>query len=220
MFNDKKNILFDLDGTIIDSHDGVINCFIETLEHFGHIPPMKEDLSWCIGPPLFYSYNILVPGKDIEYIEELVRYNRKIYGEKWVFHCKIFAGMGELITQLASHKTLYTATAKPQIFAEEILAKLNIDHYFTKIYGSGIDGSLENKIELVKHIIIKENISPEESILIGDTKFDIVAAQGNNMDVIAVRWGYAQKNELEDNHPSVICHDIAQLARLISSSPR
>ncbi|KKB96817.1 5'-nucleotidase [Candidatus Arcanobacter lacustris] len=212
MFYHKKNILFDLDGTILDSYDGVISSFIETLAHFDHKAPAKEELSWCIGPPLEYSYKILVPNREEDHINRLVEYNRKIYGEKWVFHCKLFPGMRELIAQLANKASLYTATAKPQIYAETILKNLHIDQYFVKIYGSGIDGSFENKSELVSHIFESSNIKAEDSVLIGDTKYDIIAAHNNNLDVIGVKWGYAAEGDFDKYKPSTICSDIKELA--------
>jgi phosphoglycolate phosphatase len=215
MFYNKKNILFDLDGTILDSYDGVVSSFIETLLHFDHQAPPKEELAWCIGPPLEYSYNILLPNREKDHIDRLVMHNRKIYGEKWVFHCKLFPGMRELIAQLAEKKSLYTATAKPQIYAQTILTNLGIDQYFTKIYGSNIDGSLENKTELVAHIFQKEEINIDNSVLIGDTKYDIIAAQNNKMDVIGVKWGYADEGDFEKYKPSVICSDIKELASLL-----
>lgn len=215
MFYYKKNILFDLDGTILDSYDGIISALVDTLIYFGHEAPAQDSLSWSIGPPLEDIYNILLPNQDKLYINKLIEYNRKIYGEKSILKCKLFAGMRELIIELAAKKSLYIATAKPQIFAQTILKNLGVDQYFKHIYGSGIDGSLENKTDLLAYILKDANINQDDSLLVGDTKYDIIAAKNNNLGVIAVKWGYSEIDDFDKYRPSSICESIEELKKLL-----
>jgi phosphoglycolate phosphatase len=215
MYKDKKNILFDLDGTIIESKEGITNCIIETLTHFNYKPPSKNDLDWCIGPPLHDCYRILTNTQDANHLEEIINYSRQIYSEKWIYECSIYPGMMEVITNLKKDKNVYIATSKPRVFAEKTMEHFGITNYFNKIFGSEFDGKLENKEELIAHILKDQNISASDSIMIGDRKFDILGARANNMQVIAVTWGFADMDEFETHVPDYICEHITDLNKIL-----
>jgi phosphoglycolate phosphatase len=213
LYKHKKNILFDLDGTIIESKEGIAGCITETLTHFGYTPPTKLD--WCIGPPLHDVYRQLINNSDESHIEEVVAYNRKIYSEKWIYECSLFAGIIDVITHLHRDKQVFIATSKPREFAERTMEHLGINHYFKKVYGSEFDGSLENKSQLIAHILKNEQINASDCIFIGDRKYDIIGAKDNNMEVIAVTWGFAGDDEFTEHKPSHICHHVLDLINIL-----
>ena len=212
----KTDILFDLDGTIIDSKTGIANCITTSLSHFGYQAPAHHQLDWCIGPPLHESFRILTGSSNDEHIDEIVSYNRTIYSSVGMFDCIIYDDMLDVIKTLAISKNIFIATSKPRLYAEQILAHLKIDQFFNKIYGSEFDGRLEQKTDLLQHIIDQENLNVASCVMVGDRKYDIIGAQAHNMDVIGVKWGFAGPQEFEQYKPSVICNSPKDLLSIIS----
>lgn len=191
-----KNILFDLDGTIIDSGKGITNSVKYALKKLGEdIPPM-EVLYKFIGPSLKYSFTTFC-GFDQEKALKAVELYRETYRLKGVYENDLYKGIKELIIALFNKgKTICLATAKPQIFAHKILQQFELDQYFSHIVGATLDGSHSEKSEIIELAIIKSQCNCNESVMIGDREYDILGAKANNIDSIGVLYGYGSKEEL------------------------
>ncbi|MBQ9604388.1 MAG: HAD hydrolase-like protein, partial [Firmicutes bacterium] len=134
-----KYVLFDLDGTLVDTGEGIMLSVKQTLEKMGLAPLSYEDTRSFIGPPLKDSF-IQKCGLDENTADEAVRTFRAIYKEENLFKCALYDGMTELLAELAENgHTLIVATSKPPVFAKAVLEHLGIDKYFADVTGSGLD---------------------------------------------------------------------------------
>ena len=128
----KKTILFDLDGTLTDSGEGIINCAILALEHFGLPIPSREAMRVFVGPPLHESF--IKHGVPADQAEEAIRIYRSRYIPIGKFENTPYPGIRELLEKLKSHgHTLYVATSKPETMSVEILEHFDLAKYFDKI---------------------------------------------------------------------------------------
>ncbi len=190
-----KHLLFDLDGTLTDSGEGIIHCGQETLAHFGLEVPSYDELRPMVGPPLRDS--LLRFGITEENMEEAVEVYRKAYVDHGQYENFPYPGVEDLLKQLRSdgHK-LYVATSKPEIMAEHILKHFALDQYFDEICGSSLDGKRITKSEVIRHLL-KQLPMDEKIIMIGDTIYDIEGANELGLSSIGVAWGYGDLEQMK-----------------------
>ena len=191
------NILFDLDGTIIDPKIGLFECLKRTLEEFRAYIPVDTELKSCIGPPMRKTLGRLIKTEDTTIIESALGSYRKHYAESGIFRCELYDGITNLIVELHSRGHLiFLSTSKMHSFAVKILNHFNLRRYFTEVYGTEASASLDNKSDLVRSIILSQKLRESESVIIGDRKFDIEAGKTNGIGTVGVLWGYGSKQEL------------------------
>ena len=195
-----KYILFDLDGTIIDSSLGVTNSVMYSLKKLGEPVPQREKLLKFIGPPLFTSYTQYC-GFSEEKANLAIEYYREEYDEKELFNNRVFEGIEDMLSYLKSKgKSLIVATSKPEVFAKQILNKHDISKYFDFIVGATFDGERNHKHEVLNYILENCNIDNKQNcVLVGDTRFDAVGAKNVKIDCIGVSYGFGTKKELLEN---------------------
>lgn len=213
---DKKHIIFDLDGTLSDPGEGIINSLSQALEHFG-IKGDPQILRTFIGPPLTDSFQEHY-GFDAEQTAEAIRLYRKYLLEDGLFKNVIYPGIPELLQDLTDKgKTLAIATAKPTVQARQVLEYHQIDHFFKEelVVGSFLDGRRTNKGELIATVMELLGGIPEEKVMIGDRKFDILGAKANGIDVIGVTYGYGELEELESLKPTAFAESVDELKKLL-----
>lgn len=195
-----KNILFDLDGTITEPREGIINSMLYALEKYGIQIEDKTTLYKFIGPPLRDSFRELC-GFDDAKTEEAVRYYREYYSVHGVLGNDIMPGMEEALARLkAAGCHLYVATSKPEKFAKQILEHLNLADYFDMIAGSLMDGSRDKKELVIGYLLEQAGIGTEgqalkDTVMVGDRCFDIIGARHFGMDNIGVTFGYGDREE-------------------------
>ncbi|MGB3948079.1 MAG: HAD hydrolase-like protein [Bacteroidia bacterium] len=212
--NNYQHILFDLDGTLTDPQEGIINSVQHALKRW-NIKKENHELLYFIGPPLHKSFEEIL-GSEKEAFKAVDVY-REYYSVKGIFENKLYEGIPELLEALnKNNKTLHVATSKPTLFAEQILHHFNIHHHFKTIIGSNMDGSRTEKNEII-HEIIKQypKSSPKEFIMLGDRKYDIIGARYHNIASIALTFGYGTKEELKSEKPTFIAHKVSDLYALL-----
>ena len=142
-------ILFDLDGTLTESAEGITNSVIFALDKMGIKETDKEKLKVFVGPPLDESF-MKYYGFDKEGAREAIENYRIYYRAKGIFEAPLYENVKETLEQLKkSGKELYVATSKPEVFAKQILEHWEIAHLFTDIAGANLDGSKVNKDEVI-----------------------------------------------------------------------
>jgi phosphoglycolate phosphatase len=193
-----SHILFDLDGTLIDSKRGIFASYRTMLRGLGHEPDPAVDLNFVLGPPLQdVIAEVLAHYGDTRIADGMAAY-RQSYAETGMFNCTAYDGIPELLERLTSRGLqLYLATSKRRVFAESILGRIGLARYFRTIYGAEPDGSIDHKPELIAHILSRDNIPPAKAVMIGDRRFDIAGAQANHVSTIGVLWGYGTRDELD-----------------------
>jgi phosphoglycolate phosphatase len=191
-----KNILFDLDGTITDPQEGILNCIEYALEKLKVEKPERSSLKKYIGPPLWESFKEMLDTESFEEANNAVMLYRERFSDVGMFENKPYEGIHETLDKLCSKGyTLYICTSKPGVFAKKIAEHFKFAHYFKHIYGSLLDGSLVDKDKLIAHIISEEDIVPADSAMIGDRKYDIEGALANSLNPYAVNYGYGCEEE-------------------------
>ena len=201
-----KNILFDLDGTITDSANGITNAVKYAIHKMSVIYPslniiLPEDniLRKFIGPPLDISFRKYIYDDQDKGIEFIKYYREDYNGNNGLFNCTLYDGIYDLIKTLYNNNfNIYLATAKLLESAESIIKHFDLDRYFTNMYGPVLGGTMKNKFDVLKYASLKENFNKNETIMIGDRIDDIEAAKNMGFDSIAVRYGFGNDEEFRD----------------------
>ncbi|MCL2514216.1 MAG: HAD-IA family hydrolase [Oscillospiraceae bacterium] len=211
-----KYILFDLDGTIINSAPGIINSIGYALEKLGEPVPGREALYKFLGPPLQRSF-IEILGFSKEKTDRAVEYYRGNYREKGIYGCAVYPGVPELIKSLkAGGRTVVLATSKPIIFSEKILKNIGLHEYFDFISGSELDGSRVDKYEVIKYALDSLKIeNPSEAVMTGDREHDIIGAKKAGIASIGVLYGYGSLFELQSAGADYVAADTEELYEFI-----
>lgn len=189
-----KNIFFDLDGTLTDSGPGIIRCAGLALSHFGITPGSREEMGVFVGPPLRDTFaRFGIPAEDIE---EAVRVFRLHYNAGGIFENTLYPGIREMLEALQSRGyRLYVATSKPEIMAQKVLAHFDLTQYFSIIRGGSMDGSRDSKSQVIA-ALLEELGGAADTIMVGDTAFDVLGAKVHHMPTIGVTWGYGHREDM------------------------
>ena len=194
-----ETALFDLDGTLIDSGEGITNSVAYSLKKFGIDITDKSELYSFIGPPLHESY-MKFYGFSEEKAKLAVEYYREYYRKKGIFENQIYEGVEALLQRLHDKGiTLMVATSKPELFARQILEQLNLADYFTCIAGANMDQTMTKKAEVISYALTTAGISDaSKAIMIGDREHDILGAKAAGIDALGVLFGYGSYEELKN----------------------
>jgi len=188
-------IFFDLDGTLIDPKEGITLSIQHALREMGGDVPSQSDLTWCIGPPLWDSFRILMGDKAD--LDEAVALYRERFADVGVFEADVYDGIGEMLMDIReAGLPIYVATSKPNTYATTMVEHFGISHYIERLFGSELDGTNSDKTDLLAHALAETGADPFQSIMIGDRKHDVEGAQNNDIRTIGALWGYADDGEL------------------------
>lgn len=210
-------VLFDLDGTIIDSGEGVTNSVAYALKKFGIEVEDKSTLSKFIGPPLIYSFKTFY-GFDDEKAKLAIEYYREYYQDKGIFEGDIYEGVEELLCNLKkAGKKIILATSKPEAFAKRILEKASLIKYFDFVAGATLDESTRiTKIDVLEYALKEAKIDTvDDVIMIGDRFYDIEGAHNFGIDCLAVLYGYGARDEFEKYGAEYIFETPAQISKFL-----
>ena len=194
-----KNVLFDLDGTLTDSREGIVRSLQYAFEQLNLECPSPAELQSHIGPPVRSALSVMIGTEDEGLIEEALRLYRVRFSETGIYENEVYSGVPEMLAVLrASNRRLFVATSKPLVFTEKILNHFRLTDHFDGIYGSELSGRLDNKVELIRHVIRSAALAPEETLMVGDRMFDIIGARENGCLSVGVTYGYGSEEELRE----------------------
>lgn len=210
----KKAILFDLDGTLTDSGEGIINCAILGLQHFGLPIPDRSTLRVFVGPPLHETF--IKFGVPADKAEEAVAVYRSRYVPIGMFENAPYPGIREVLETLKRQgHTLYVATSKPEWMAEEILRKFELDGYFDRICGATMDTSRTEKSQVIAYLL---NLigGAEHAVMVGDTKYDVIGAAAHSIPTVGVSWGYGEVADMQEAGAAAIANTMDELLQYLT----
>ena len=208
-----KTILFDLDGTLTDSGEGIINCVILGLEHFRLPVPDREALRVFVGPPLHDTF--VKFGVPEDQADEAVRVYRSRYNTVGKFENTPYPGIYELLQFLRNNgHTLLVATSKPESLAVEIMDKFELSKYFHRICGASLDRSRSTKEDVIAYLLA-QNGGAEDMVMVGDTAFDVLGAAAHGIPTIGVSWGYGSVEEMVAAGAKAIAYTMDELLALL-----
>ena len=208
-----KTILFDLDGTITDSGEGIINCALYALEHFQLPLPDREAMRVFVGPPLHETFIKFGVPKD-EADAAVAKY-RERYIPTGMFENKPYPGVEDLLIALKAqgHKLLI-ATSKPEWMAVDILKHFALDKYFDSICGATMDARRTSKDAVIGYLLEK-NGTAENMIMVGDTEFDVLGSAKHNIPCIGVSWGYGSIEQMVSAGAIAIANSMQELLQYL-----
>ena len=208
-----KTILFDLDGTITDSGEGIMNCATYALEHFGLPVPDRTTLRQFVGPPLRDTF--IKFGVPADKAEEAIAVYRSRYLPIGKYENVPYPGIYELLERLQNEgHQLYIATSKPESTSVDILNKFELSKYFARICGATMDGSREEKAQVIAYLL--ETTAATDAIMVGDTAFDVIGAASHGIPTIGVSWGYGEVADMEKAGAKAIAHTMDELYELLT----
>ena len=189
-------VFLDLDGTIMESHMGILSSLRIAFRAIGRADLAASDLMWMIGPPFQDSFAKL--GLSDSETETALEAYRDHYQGGGMYDARIYDGMIAAMDQMrADGARLYLATAKPHHYALKITKHFEIAPRMTREFGPELDGTRNWKGDLLAHALRETGEDPARSVMVGDRHHDIAAAAEVGMPSFAVRWGYGAKPEWE-----------------------
>ncbi|TYC56304.1 HAD family hydrolase [Rhodobacterales bacterium] len=213
-----STVLFDLDGTLTDPYEGISRSIRYAMDKMGGAVADGDDLRWCIGPPLWDSFSVLLETDDRSELDRAVAFYRERYTVTGLFENTLIPGIADVLSRLRAHGfRLHVCTSKPHVYARKIVDHFDLMPYFGEIYGSELSGERSAKAELIAHILETEAILAEEAVMIGDRKHDLVGANANAVRGIGVLWGYGSRDELAAEEPVMIAEAPSDLADYFSA---
>jgi phosphoglycolate phosphatase len=199
------DVLVDLDGTLVDPKPGLIGSVQYALRKLGRPVPAADELLWMIGPPLRVSFPKLLGGDHLA--EAALAHYREHYRNGAMYEAIVYDGIVDALDALAAAGSrLIVATSKPHHYARPILEHFDLARRFAAVHGPELDGTNDQKSDLIAHIIAREGVDPARAVMIGDREFDVLAAVRNGMPAVGVTWGYGSAAELDSAGAAALCH--------------
>ena len=207
-----KAILFDMDGTLIDSSEGITKSVQYALKHFGIEISELDCLKSFIGPPLADSF-VRYYDFPVEQAREAVDVYRERYNVTGIFECSLYPGVRECIEELKRKGYLIgMASSKPEISCRRILEHFDILSLFDDVVGATMDGRIDTKEEVLHEVMRRwKDIPREEMCLIGDTMFDVEGANLVGVPCVAVSFGFGNVDEMVAAGAKAVCDDMRKL---------
>lgn len=208
-----KTILFDLDGTLTDSGEGIINCAWLALKHFDLPLPDKQAMRVFVGPPLRDSF--LRFGVPEDGVEKAIEIYRSRYVPTGMFENTPYPGIKSMLAALkAQGHQLFVATSKPEGMATAILEKFQLAPYFDLICGASMDDTRDSKDKVIAYLLEKTG-GKDDYIMVGDTAYDVEGAAVNGIPTIGVAWGYGKVEDMEAAGAKAIAYSPAELLQML-----
>ena len=210
-----KYVLFDLDGTLTDSKEGIIKSVAYALEQMGEATEGRLDQHTIVGPPLLTTFED-VYGFSPEKARQTYAYFQERYSTIGKFENRAFDGIVPMLKAMKEAGIRsFVATSKPQVHAEAICQKFGIAPYVEAIAGPAVGGT-DTKADVMRRILA--GLGPVEkgdAVMVGDRRFDIIGAHELGLPVIYVTYGYGDEAERKAFQPEYTAATVGDLKRLL-----
>ncbi len=194
----KSYILFDLDGTLTKSAEGILNSVRYALREMSFDVPDGATLNRFLGPPLVDSFQKYCK-MSVEQAQEALRLYRVYFKEKGIYENKPYDGVPEMLNAVQnSGKKAVLATSKPEEFANIICKHFGLSQYLFRIVGATMDGAISKKADVVRLALESCKIDAADAVMVGDRANDVDGAHFNGVPCIGVLYGYGSRTELAD----------------------
>ena len=218
-------ILFDLDGTLTESHPGIIRSIRYALDAMGYPHPADEVLRLFVGPPLAESFAgyLHMPEQDIP---EAIRLYREYFSSRGKYENSVYDGIPAMLESLSrSGYRLGTASSKPEAFVRDILAYFQLADYFSLICGASMDGTRSEKPDVIRYVLQEAGSGQadaetlrREVVMVGDRRYDVTGAHEMGLSAIGVTWGYGSREELTESGADALAADPEELYRILTGN--
>ncbi len=208
--------LFDFDGTLFDTSKGIITSAKYALQKLKIPIGSDDELRTFIGPPLLETFKVQFELNDDDAIMATKLF-REFYGKEGVYLCHPYKGIKETLSILKRKGVrLYVATSKPTVFTNAILSRYKMNDCFDDVVGSNLDNSRSKKVDIIKYILEKRDITDLKDVyMIGDKKQDYIGARDADVNFIGVLYGFGSEDEFPVS--SILCKSVGDLESKIIS---
>lgn len=209
-----------MDGTIINSEEGITKCVQYALRAYGIDEPDRKKLLCFIGPPLDPVFQEKYGMTEEEAWQAVERY-RERFDVKGIFECCLYDGVRDAIIRLKEKGyVLALASSKPETACRRILEHFSLTPYFEEVVGSTLDGRISTKEEVLEELgrrMADCQIGRDEMCLIGDTKYDAAGAKAFGIRCIGVSYGFGTREELLDAGAEAVFDQMEEVERYIEN---
>lgn len=210
--------LFDLDGTLTDPREGITRSLAYALERMGVVPPPLEELEFAIGPPLRASLAKLIGSDSREDVERAIALYRERFADVGLFENRPYDGVAETLEGLRRRGVrLLVATSKPTVYARRIVERFALAPHFDEVHGCELDGTREDKRDLLAYMIPRHGLDARGTVMIGDRGADMRAARHHGLHALGALWGYGSAEELREAGAHGLCEGPAGVDRAIAA---
>lgn len=190
-----KSVIFDFDGTICDTGEGIKKSAKYALDAFNIPSDDWQTLDCFIGPPLLVTFqeqfNQSAADADL-----LVQKFRERYTNTGIYECELYNGIKQLLINLKDDgMKIGIATSKPQVFVETLLNKFAIAKYFDSVCATSFAADCESKQNIIARCLKELETEPKDALMVGDRFYDIDGAKADMVDGAGALWGYGSKFE-------------------------
>ena len=210
-------VLFDFDGTVVDTGEGILKSLQYSFEQMGHEVPEMSELKKFIGPPIHYSYTHFY-GISEDEVGMYIKKYRERYKVNGIYECVLYDGMKELLCELKSRGVkLGIASSKPEHLIYSVADYLGVTDFFDAIVGVKIDDSNHSsKTGLVIEAMSQLGAEDKSQVLmVGDRCFDIDGAAGAGVDSCGALWGYGNEAEFLEHKATFIVKEPSEVLNLL-----
>jgi len=183
-------VIFDLDGTLTDSAQGIVSSFRHALGSIGAVVPDGDLASRVVGPPMHLTLQEMGLGANAD--AAIAAYRADYSTRGWAMN-RLFDGIPALLADLQEAGIrMAVATSKAEDTAQRILAHFGLDDRFEVIAGASVDGSRATKADVVAHALAQLEPLPDRVLMVGDRSHDVEGAAEHGIDTVVVGWGYGR----------------------------
>lgn len=210
-----SNYIFDLDGTLTDSRQGIFNSLVYALQQLGYNEIPASLPKGFVGPPLQKGFETIF-GMNRNEVKQAVNLFREYYNDKGWKENIPYDGIIDMLSELSqSNVSVFVATAKFEEYSNRIIKHFDLDTYIQKLYGANYEEKKTGKTHIIERAVIDNNLDTESTVVIGDTHFDINGAKELNLKSIAVGYGFSDAEDLKKLEPDYFVEEVEDLYQLI-----
>ena len=209
-------ILFDLDGTLTDPGEGIMNSVRYALARFGILRPEAAALRDCIGPPLLESFQKhwrLTPAESRRALELY----REYFRPRGIWENLVYPGVPELLRDLrGAGADLFIATSKPEEFARRIADRFGFSPYLSDVVGNTMAEDRSDKASVISYLLSSyPEAVPERTVMVGDRNLDAEGAAACGIGSVGVLYGYGSREELESAPFTALAASVGELREIL-----
>ncbi len=209
--SDIRFVIFDFDGTVADTRQGIFDSITYALTSYGYEVPDEAVLNSFLGPPLHESFKKVASCTDEMAVTLTAKY-RELYTDNAMYRLKLFEGMEDVLKELKRNGIkMAIASSKPEKFFAKLLKYLNIDGYFDVVCGASLGDIHNTKKEIIARAMKELSADKETTLMVGDRVFDIDGAKENGIKSAGVVFGFDYTEELENAGADIIVTTTKQL---------
>lgn len=210
-----NHVFFDLDGTLTDSAEGILNSVVHALDYFNLQLPQEELISF-IGPPLKDSFAPLF-NNDQKMVETAIAKYREYFSHRGIFENRLYPGVTHMLQACSNAGlVLCLATSKPEPFALRILEYFKIRHFFQVAAGAELYGARSDKTAVLYYAhALAGHPQQAACLMVGDRKHDVEGAHAVGMPCCGVLYGYGSQEELIAAGVESMCATVEELQEFL-----